>query len=462
MKKHLKHITSVGSFVALASLIAGATFILVLVGKGYVFNFRTGEVSGGGLVLLKSEPGEAEIFIDNKTKGKAPKRIPLKAGRYQLKLVKAGYRDWHKAISVEPSAVSWQQYPFLIPDSLSTNTVAPLDNPSVFAQSVNTKFFAIAQNGAVPKVDVFEVNKTKPKTVFTLTPEQVAQNMRIVSVSWSRDDDHILIRSEGSAGVNYFITSISNTTDLHDITKEFSLPLDNVSFSYSNWRELYWLDSQGLRLIDIANKTVSAVLAERVTSYSVTPEAVFFVQRNETTNRVMRLNGDQPPKALIEKLPPNDLKLGFVDYGDKQNLILHDKTRRRVSLYPSTTQSNAKLSEYKNIDVINFLVSKDNRYLLLQGELNFATIDFEFSKLYRFSLGTNPVTNLTWFDRYHLLGTIGTSTVLFEFDGGNPETLINSVPSFPSFSADSQNYLYTIGSSPGSGQPVLQTTKLKR
>jgi hypothetical protein len=286
--------------------------------------------------------------------------------------------------------------------------------------------------------------------------------MRIASVVWSRDDDHILIRGEGSAGVNYFVTSITNPNDLRNINKEFSLPIDNINFSYGNWQELYWLDGGGLRIIDLANKTLSSVLAERVTNYTITPEAIFFVQRQETTNRVLRLNGDQPPKTLIDKLPPNDLALGFVDYGGKKNLVLLDKTRSRLSLYPSITDQNAKIIEYKNIDVKNFSASKDNRYLLMQGALNFATLDFEFSKMYRFSLGTGPVTNITWFDRYHLLGTTGNSTMMFEYDGGNPETLINSVPSFAAYGADSQNLLYTIGTSPANNQPVLQITKLKR
>lgn len=462
MKQHIKRITSVGSYIGLACLILGATFVLVLIGKGYVFNFRTGEISGGGLVLVKSEPGEAEIFVDNKSKGKSPKRVPLKAGRYQLKLVKAGYRDWHKSISVEPSAVSWQQYPFLIPDSLSTNTVASLENPSAFSQSTNTKYFAIAQNSTTPKVDIYEVNKSKPRTAFAMPAENVAQNMRITSVTWSRDDDHILIRGEGTAGVNYFVASINNASDTHNITKEFSLPIDNLSFSYGNWQELYWLDGGGLRRIDLRNNTVSSVLAERVTNYTVTPEAIFFVQRQDDTNQVMRLNGDQPAKVLVNKLPPNALDLGYVDHGGKRQIILHDKTTRRVSLYPDTNNSGAKLAEYKNIDVKDFTVSKDNRFLLLHGELNFATIDFEFSKLYRFSLGTGAVTNITWFDRYHLLGTIGNSTVLFEYDGGNPETLISTIPAFAGYGADSQSLLYTIGNSPANNQPVLQSTRLKR
>lgn len=462
MKHHIKQITSVGSYIALACLIMGATFVLVLMGKGYVFNFRTGEVAGGGLVLVKSEPGEADIFVDNVAKGKSPKRIPLKAGRYQLKLVKAGYRDWQKSIRVEPSTVSWQQYPFMIPDSLSTNTIAPLENPSVFAQSANTKYFAIAQNSAAPKVEIYEVNKNKPRVAFNMPAENIAQNMRITAVEWSRDNEHLLIRGEGMAGVNYFVTNISNPDNTVNVNKNFNLPIDNLRFSHGNWQDLYWLDAGGLRRIDLNQNTVTGVLADQVVNYTVTPEAIFFVRRQVATNQVLRLIGSQPHKVLVSNLPPNDLDLGFIDYGGKRQIILHDKTTRRVSLYPNTETSGEKLVEYKNIDVKDYSVSKDNRFLLMHGELNFATIDFEFTKLYRFSLGIDAVNNITWFDRYHLLGTVGNSAVIFEYDGGNPETLISASQSFPAFSADAQNLLYTVGKSPINNQPVLQSTRIKR
>ncbi len=462
MKVKAKQLTSVVAYIALVALIVGATFVLVLIGKGYVFDWRNGKITEGGLVLVKSEPAEANVFIDNKSKGNSPKRIPLPAGRFQLKLVKAGYRDWHKLISVEPSAVSWQQYPFLVPDNLSVNNVLSLDNPSVFSQSPNQKAIAIAQNSSSSNLEILEVNKSKSRGVFSLAPELYAGGTRISSATWARDNEHIMIRAEGGGRLLYYVTSISNPAEVFDLSKEFNLPIDNLSFSYDNWQELYWQSPEGLRRIELTKKAISTVLADNLNSHLAIPGSVVMIRNVGAEKQLQRLNSDGSVNVLLKKLPLDDFGLGYVDYGGKQKIVLHNKSTRRIGIYESDDQPNAEYRIYKSIDVVDFTVSKDNRYLLLHGALNFATLDFEFSKTYRFSLGSQPVSNITWFGRHHLLGKVGKSVMLFEYDGGNPEILVDSQLGFSAFSADSQKMIYFVGASPVTNQSTLQLVQMRQ
>lgn len=460
MKQRLKQATKVGGYTALAFFIILTTFILVLAGKGYVFNFRTGAFDSGGLILVRSEPVSASITLDNKPVGATPKRLAVKADRYQLRLKRDGYRDWHKAITVEPGAVAWTQYPLLIPTKLQASPVANLTNPHVVVQSSKNKYLAIAQNVQTPQVSVLESGKKELRTIFSLPGVVEGQQSSIDAITWANDNDHMLIKATLNGQPHYFVTSVGNQDEVLDLTTQFSLPLENLAFNPDNWREIYWLSQGALRRIDLGNNTVSAVLAERVGSYIATTEGVFLVVQQNNQNSVARLEGDNSQKKLIANLPASDLVLGYIRFGSRHELVLFNRSIGQVSLYPSVSEAGKRLTTLHGIPVREFSISPDMRYLLLHGDLNFATYDFEFARLYRFSLGTKPVTNLTWYDKFHVLGSSDNQTVLFEFDGGNPESLNASNPSFAAYPSSDRTLVYSVGAS-ASGLPILQSTRVR-
>jgi len=459
MKLRLKKITYLSGYLLLTVLIVLSTILLVLFGNGYRFNLKTGEITGGGLIMLKSEPGDAGIYIDSEDTGRTPKRIPIKAGQYELKLVKAGYRDWVKNIDVERSEVTWVQYPLMVPDDLKT-TELPLAEPvQAFTQSHNRRLLAMATIGTNAGVIVVESGKSEPRTVFNLPSDLLAQGAQIEQVSWAQDDDHLLARVRTPTEILYFTFSVSNNTDTHNLTREFSLPLDNLEFSFDNWQELYWLSPQGLRKLDLAGRTVSAILAENVHSFIVSPEALFLVQTKDAHQQITRLQ-DTTPKVLVENLPAAQYRLAYINFDGKRLLAINELGTKQVSIYSSTTDSGQELKPLPNTTATELLPSPDTRYLLMRDGNQFVTYDFEFSRIYRFSLDLPGLANLNWSDRYHLLGSAGGRTYMFEFDGGNLEPLVGQ-SGLAAFASNDQSLVYSIGSSIIDGRPVLQSTLLK-
>jgi hypothetical protein len=62
-----------------------------------------------GSIAVSSDPPEAAIYLDGESKGNTPSFIyGVMVGQHSLKLVKAGYEDWEKQITVEELKVSWQ------------------------------------------------------------------------------------------------------------------------------------------------------------------------------------------------------------------------------------------------------------------------------------------------------------------------------------------------------------------
>jgi len=62
-----------------------------------------------GSIAISSDPPGAAIYLDGESKGNTPLFIyGVMVGQHSLKLVKAGYEDWEKQITVDELEVSWQ------------------------------------------------------------------------------------------------------------------------------------------------------------------------------------------------------------------------------------------------------------------------------------------------------------------------------------------------------------------
>jgi len=62
-----------------------------------------------GSIAVSSDPPGAAVYLDGESKGNTPLFIyGVMVGQHSLKLVKAGYEDWEKQITVEELKVSWQ------------------------------------------------------------------------------------------------------------------------------------------------------------------------------------------------------------------------------------------------------------------------------------------------------------------------------------------------------------------
>src|SRR5687767_12305149 len=149
MKQRLARIAKASFYGGLTLRIVVVTVLLVTIGRGYFFDFRTGQLSGGGLVLLDSDPANAQVYLDGKDLRKnSPTRLTLKAGNYQMRLVRDGYRPWQKDLTVVTSEVTWAQYPFLLPNDITTQPLLDLPSPVVIKQSPDQNRLAIASSAA--------------------------------------------------------------------------------------------------------------------------------------------------------------------------------------------------------------------------------------------------------------------------------------------------------------------------
>lgn len=90
-------------------LLTFSLFVIIAIGVifkslGYRYNSKTNKLETTGLIMVKTVPKDADVYIDEKLiNGKTPLRIDkLLADSYTIKIVKEGYVGWEKKVNVEP------------------------------------------------------------------------------------------------------------------------------------------------------------------------------------------------------------------------------------------------------------------------------------------------------------------------------------------------------------------------
>ncbi|MBI4101073.1 PEGA domain-containing protein, partial [Candidatus Microgenomates bacterium] len=179
MKQNRKHILRLSIYSLILVVVVLLTVALVAIGRGYRYDFETGQIISGGLILIDSEPNGATIYLDGKQINKrSPTRLPVKAGSHNLNLTKDGYRSWQKTLPVVRTEVSWVQYPFLVPLAIDTQSLGEVDQVSNWAQSQDGKLLAMVSSGPPPAMRLLEVGKQELKAVYQPSPEEQAQGVQ--------------------------------------------------------------------------------------------------------------------------------------------------------------------------------------------------------------------------------------------------------------------------------------------
>lgn len=97
--------------------------------RGYRFNFKTLRFSPSGLLVIKSEPTGAQIFVNGDLKSATDATISLSPNTYDVSVRKDGYLPWNKRMVIEKEVVAEAQ--------VSLFRAAPSLTPVTFSGSIN-------------------------------------------------------------------------------------------------------------------------------------------------------------------------------------------------------------------------------------------------------------------------------------------------------------------------------------
>jgi len=98
--------------------------IIILYSCGYGIDIKAKKIVKTGGFYFETSPQKAEIFIDNKAKGKTDRFIQrLLPKEYQIRISKDGFYEWNKKLRIESQKTTEARNIFLLPKNISKELI---------------------------------------------------------------------------------------------------------------------------------------------------------------------------------------------------------------------------------------------------------------------------------------------------------------------------------------------------
>ncbi len=416
------------SYILMVIGVLVTTVVLVAIGQGYSFNFKTHQFKNStGLLAVNSTPQGASIYLNGRDiKRKTPYRTTVEAGDYDIEVRKDNFATWHKHVTVKPSGVTSAEYIVMIPTDLSPNTLSTSQAVSQIVASRDRKHFAYI--ATLPAAEVWLVSSDRRSTSRLYIPRAATADQpaeTLTGATWSDDGSHLLIRTSIGSVAHYLVIASGGgaPTDLTDL---FKFDLTGLQFSPNDWRDMYWTSPEGLRHLNIEAQTVSAVLAAQVSSFTFAGDRLIYIQSTPNGKTVWSTDRNgHDPKRLVDSLSETETyELAYANFRGKDWLAILAQKAGVVTAYGdvfSATPASKIVS--KSAQHISF--SDDGHYLAFYSPDGFGTYDTDKDLLATANLDLGSLSALTWFDPAHLLLTAKSRVVMADFDGTNQFDLIS-------------------------------------
>ncbi|MDZ4243777.1 MAG: PEGA domain-containing protein, partial [Candidatus Doudnabacteria bacterium] len=174
-------------------MIAGPS--IVLLARGFRYDFSQNRIVKTGTLVVKTEPRGARVFLN----GQELKTTPLihrflTPGEYSLEIQKDNYFPWKKRITVHAEQV------ITINSPDSDEIALFLSSPAIFPVATSTADFVASENGIFYLRDstIYRVDQGGKNSSLLATSAQKLTSARILSAN----DNRILIKA--ADGTYYF------------------------------------------------------------------------------------------------------------------------------------------------------------------------------------------------------------------------------------------------------------------
>lgn len=228
-------------YIATALFLIIGTVIVILYGKGYIFNFRDGRIgiSGTGLLAATSAPDGAGIYINDHLTSATNNTISLPPGEYDIKIAKSGYSQWQKKIKIEKEVVS-TSYALLLPNAPKLNNITDTGVSNPVIDPSNTKIaYTVSDLDSTRKNGVYILDMgLRPILTLQNASTQIADDtidkFSEAKLSWSPDAKEIVatISGESNTATTYLLKTSFNQNP-QDVTET----LDNVNAIWEKQKE---------------------------------------------------------------------------------------------------------------------------------------------------------------------------------------------------------------------------------
>lgn len=326
--------------------------------RGYRFNFKKLIFEPNGILVVKTDPTDAEIIVNQNYKKNSDSSLSLSPGTYDLTIKKEGYLSWNKRIVIEKEIVTeisaslFKQAP-----SLEPLTVNGAQNPIESLDNTKIAYFTPASNDIdSQKSGLWIIENVNLPIGFTKEPRRLTDaNLASSNLSFSPDGTEILAQT--NQGI-YLFDSNTYTPQNRMVNIE-----SKYNQTLQKWSEEYDKKVQSnLRLLP---EELKLLFIENTKYIDFSPD--------ETKFTYIASSSAQIPEGLIKALPGastqtqsrniEEGKVYLYDIKEDRNFKILDSSESLALGVYKDNGSNKKLSWFPNSE--NLILAQDGSVSLM-------------------------------------------------------------------------------------------------
>lgn len=441
----------------MAIAIGIATTILVFEAYGFDLDRKTGTVIQNGLLFIDVHPEPAQITLNGEDKGQTDARLVIPDGQYTVKLERDGYRDWQRTFRLEGSRIERLVYPFLFPEKLDSEDVQLYASAPAFStQSPDRKWVLVQRIGSLATFDLFDLSKDRVNaTELVIPPALFSKNgvgaHSLELAEWSNDNRHVLLKHIYDGGFEFIMIDREDVGQSLNVNRALGQNPVNISLRDKRFDELYMHAAPGGAVVlgSLRTRTVTPLLTSVIVYKTYSTEEVLFVTSEGAPEGKVLVKIRAADKTYtLRELPANDANY-MVDISKFEGgwyMLAGASSEKKAYVYKDpfdilnrTTGNNVPAPEtvLKTNGVGQYVSFSTNvRFMAMQSGSEFAIYDAESDRLHRFDTKFTlaPNEKARWMDGHRLTLNSEGKLKVVEFDGNNPQELIelsgNSLPFF--------------------------------
>ncbi len=352
------------------ALLIGLTILSVKFLQGYRLDINKKKIKLTGLLVVKSQPLAAQLYLNNKLSGATDVSLSLPEGKYEVRLTRPGYQSWSKKITIKDGLVTqvvatlWP----LSPD-LSKITYAGVLKP-ILSPSGNEIAYILPNSEAIndwqlqPGVYILSLS---PRGILSKKKSRlIARNSSSVNFGEAKE---LIWSPDGSKIMAVFANQVFllSTTSLPD-----NLPLLDISYQKKSLLNLWkkQKEIQKKALFEKIKKPLSSTLAEKIRLIDVSSDDNFLFYQATGSAQLMPII--KPP------LP---------DYGH----LTEERDLKKGSYYVYDIKNDKNylvFSQKKVEENTNFWWMADSQHLLIAQKGRVSVVEYDGGNLTTVFTGT--------------------------------------------------------------------------
>jgi hypothetical protein len=246
-------------YISLIVFFLVATPLVLFYSLGYGFDWQNKKLVLTGGFYLKSNPGGAKIYINNKEDNKTPRLISRLLPRsYNIKILKDGFHPWEKQLAIESRIVIEARNIFLVPEkpainlaeanlsldfSINSYFLIPAEAKRLEQANLTAKNILMADSYAFSNEKIFYL---QPSDYILYKTDIAGVNKEQVSLNSLPAD----IYKIGVSPSQTFVFALAKSNRLflfspeEKIFKLLEIGVKNAEFSLDNKKLLYYTDTE--------------------------------------------------------------------------------------------------------------------------------------------------------------------------------------------------------------------------